>query len=216
MKMALIVLTSCALIARLAQRPRTTPEQAFWTWFESNEAALFDFEADQERIFDQIGTELHKIDPALTFEFGPKSNGRREFVISADGIRSAFPKVEALYAAAPTLPRWKFIKFRPRRTAADIAYGGVSVKAQSVLVAVEPAGSKVNITIFIPGYTTAAYKTYMAITFLLLDQALGEYDVEMRVANIEIKPASEAPVTAHPLEALPKVVDSMLSTKRTQ
>jgi hypothetical protein len=210
MKVALLFF----IFALLAQRLNGSREQEFWKWFQSNEADLFDFEKDQQRIFDRIGDELHRVDPALTFEFGPKENGRREFVISADGIRAAFPKVEALYAAAPSLPRWKFIKFRPRRKPMDITYGRVTVKARSVVVGLEPAGPKANLTIFIPGYSRPSYQTYMAIVFLLLDEALGEYDVETRVGNIEIKELREAPPGAYSLEALPKAFDSSFPKNR--
>jgi len=214
MKVALLFFMSLAPFALFAQRSSGSPEQEFWKWFQSNETALFDFENDQERIFDRIGNALHKIDPALTFEFGPKEGGRREFVISADGIRSAFPKVEALYAAAPSLPRWKFIKFRPRRAPMDITYGSITVKARSVVVGLEPAGPKANLTIFIPGYSRTAHQTYMAIAFLLLDEALGEYDVETRIGNIDIKPLTDAPSSACSLEALPRAFDSSFLSKR--
>jgi hypothetical protein len=133
-----------------------TPEESFWKWFQKNENVLFDFEKDEERTLNALGTEMHKVNPNLTFEFGPKEDGRREFVISADGIQEAFPEVEALYATAPRLPRWKFIKFRPRRTPSDISYGGVSVKAASVSVLVALNGRVADVTVFIPGYTKSA------------------------------------------------------------
>jgi hypothetical protein len=152
-----------------------------------------------------------KLNPNLTFEFGPIEDGRREFVISADGIREPFPEVEALYKGAPSLPRWKFIKFRPRRKPNDISYGGVSVKALSVSVLVEQKGQMVDITVFIPGYTQAAHKTYAAIAFLLLDEALGEYDVETRVGQVNVDSVSKAPAQRYSLEALPKAVDSVLA-----
>lgn len=75
---------------------QVTPEQSFWAWFQNNQDFLFDFEKDQERVFDRLATEMHKVNPSLTFEFGPKEDGRREFTISADGIRKAFPAVQAL------------------------------------------------------------------------------------------------------------------------
>jgi len=200
-------------LAFFSRRSQTTPEQEFWKWFQSNEPSLFDFEKNQERIFDRILKELHRVNPDLTFEFGPKLNGRREFVISADGIKTAFPKVESLYASAPSLPRWTFIKFRQRRAPSDVNYGGVSVKTTSVLVQLQPAGSKADVVIFIPGYTSAAYPTYAPIVFLLLDQALGEYDVEMHVGKIEIRPVSEAPAGALSLDALPKVFDDSFVKK---
>src|ERR1700692_1741982 len=121
MKLASMLLLSL-MLTMCAAGPKDTPEQAFWKWFQSNESSLFAFEKDQEHTFDRLGAEVHKLNPSLTFECGPKENGRREFVISADGIREAFPEVEALYASAPSLPRWKFIKFRPRRTPSDTSY----------------------------------------------------------------------------------------------
>jgi hypothetical protein len=189
---------------------KATPEQRFWIWFQSNEAALFDVEKDQPRMFDRLAAEMHKVNPSLTFEFGPKEDGRREFTISADGIREAFPKVEALYAAAPSLPRWKLIKFRQRRKASDVSYDGVSVQARTVTVQVVRDGPKVNLAVFIPGYSATAKQTYEAIAYLLLDHALGEYDVEMRVGAIDIKPISQAPANVYSLDVLPKVVDDLL------
>ena len=50
----------------------------------------------------------------------------RELVISADGIKEPLSEIEAMYAAAPSLRRWRFIKFRPRNPM-DVDYGGLSV-----------------------------------------------------------------------------------------
>ena len=45
-----------------------TPEQRFWHWFSKHEAKLFDFERDQEKIFNRVSTEMQKVHPDLTFE----------------------------------------------------------------------------------------------------------------------------------------------------
>ena len=92
---------------------KTTRERDFWTWFRQNETILFYFEKDQERIFDELSGQLAKVDSNLSFEFSSIIDGRREFIISGSGIRESFPKVESLFAAAPKLPRWIFIKFSP-------------------------------------------------------------------------------------------------------
>lgn len=96
---------------RLFSKP--TKEQRFWSWFARNTDRLFQFEADQEAIFDDLGAALEKVHPGLTFEFGPVREGKREFIVSADGIRELFPAVRALVAAAPVLSRWAIIPFRP-------------------------------------------------------------------------------------------------------
>ena len=192
MKHAFVLLLS--LIGGFAlscKRAQATPED-FWKWFQGNEDMLFNFEKNREQAFDKLGAEMHKLNPSLTFEFGPIEDGKREFVISADGIKEAFPQVEALYAAAPSLPRWKFVRFRPRRKPMDVDYGGVSVRAASVAVQLARNGQVADVTVFIPNYSEADSKTFMAIAFLLLDGALGEYDVEMRVGQIKVESTPKA------------------------
>jgi hypothetical protein len=197
------------LIAMLGLfKVEATPEQEFWSWFQKNEASLFSVATNQEVIFDRLTAEMQKINKALTFEFGPVENGKREFVISADGIKDAFPDVERLYASAPKLERWFFIKFRPRRIPMDIQYNGVKVKADDVYCTVESDRSKAGITVFIRGYQPDGEKNYKAIAFLMLDQALGEYDVETKVGFIEVKPFSaESGLEKKPLKDVTTVFD---------
>ena len=68
-----------------------------------------------------------------------------------------------------------------------------------------------NIAIFIPGYTETARQTYLSIAFLMLDQALGEYDVETRVGEIRVENVTQAPADAAPLKDLPKRFDEMFA-----
>lgn len=93
-----------------------SPEARFWSWFEENESRLFAFENKQEQNISELLRELHRIHESLTFEIGSETKGLREFIISADGNRAAFPFVIRLADAAPSLPRWNIVKFRPRRT----------------------------------------------------------------------------------------------------
>jgi len=218
MKRKATILLTMAMIAPLFTGFRAraaTPEQTFWTWFQKNDAALFDFERDQEKTFDRLATEMHRINPDLTFEFGPKKDGKRDFVISADGIKSAFPAVEALCAAAPTMPHWKVIKFRPRRNPMDIEYKGVSVKVSTVRVHMQVNGGLVDLTVYIPGYSPDS-KAFVAINYLLLDQALGEYDVETYVGEIRIQASPHPGEKTVSLDELPAALDSFVKGRRLQ
>jgi hypothetical protein len=109
---------------------QNSPEEEFWRWFLANDTRLFDFESDRERVFDELQARLHKVKAGLTFEFGPKENGARDFVISADGIKDVFPSVVLLANAAPSLPRWKIIKFRPRRGLGPISLNGLRLSPE--------------------------------------------------------------------------------------
>jgi hypothetical protein len=195
-----------------------TPEVDFWQWFQENESRLFDFEKDQERIFHDLGIALKKVHPDLTFEFGQKENGKREFVISADGLKSAFPAVESLYAAAPSLGRWSFIKFRQRQHPLyDIDYGNKIIKVPDVhfRLANDENPNKIGILIFMPGYNEAEKKVYDHIAYLMLDEALGEFDVETKVGFIEIQGYdSEYFPGSLPLDELGSRFDEVMKNKK--
>ena len=95
--------------------PAKTNEDKFWNWFCKNSKMIFNFESNQEEVFDKIQKESQKLNSNLSFEISSIKDGKREFVISADGIIDAFPVVEKLYNAKPDLSEWTFVKFRPRR-----------------------------------------------------------------------------------------------------
>jgi len=164
-----------------------SPEQKFWKWFESHEGMLFDFERDRENIFDELSVEMNKVNPDLTFEFGPvNGNGKREFVISAGGIKKSFPSVELLFSTSPNLDRWEFIKYRPRRSPLnDLDYGGKSIASKDVDFKMFKDGEKVGIVLFLDGYNEKEHDTYGNLGYLFLDEALGEYDMETKVGFIE-------------------------------
>lgn len=190
-------------------------EEAFWKWFNNNESRLYDFEKDQDRIFQELSAELTKINENLVFEFGPKENGVRDFVISADGIKKAFPFVVSLADKAPPLSRWKIIKFRPRRPPfPEIRYDGVSRKLDQIKFTLEPDGGKAGMTIFIDGYESSQHQKFLGIAFLYLDNCLGEYDVETKVGFIKVEAMTKATqVEKTPLSKLPDIFDRFFAAK---
>jgi hypothetical protein len=190
-------------------------EENFWKWFQANESRLFDFEQDQDRVFGELGPEMKKVHPDLTFEFGPKKDGRREFVISADGNRNAFPAVVALADKAPELQRWEIIKFRQRRgRLPDLGYEGTRVKSEDIEFTIEPDRDKAGITLFIKGYDETSHQRLVTIGFLYLDSTLGEYDVETKVGFVNFKAANEqTTLVKRPISELPKVFDDFVASR---
>jgi hypothetical protein len=171
-------------------RPRSGPE-TFWNWFRGHEPALFEFERDQGRVFAQLAAALRNVHPDLVFEFGPVEGGRREFVVSAGGIKSAFPAVESLVECAPTLPRWRFTKFRPRRhVSGAFTLGPVHITTDRVFVSYERANGLWHLVVHLPGFTPTPEQWYEQAGYLLLDQALGEYDVETKLGSISFSVAA--------------------------
>jgi hypothetical protein len=190
---------------------KKSPQEWFWEWFEANEDKLYDFDTDRAKKFKELKTALSKVHPDLTFEFGPIENGARDFVISADGLKDAFPYVESLYAKAPVLNRWRFIKFRPRREGLGISIDGLKLNTEDIEVSLETDSDKVGLTVFIKGYNEALKDSFTKAAFLLLDFTLGEYDMVTKVGFIEIKPYEEVSnYKRHNLSALPRIFDEFI------
>jgi hypothetical protein len=186
------------------------PEE-FWNWFIEHESNLFDFELHKERIFDELAAELQKLDPDLTFEFGSNDGSTREFVVSAGGIRRAFPAVTSLVAAAPTLPRWKVTAFRPRRPPSAVELGDVRVDPEDVWFTLLDNGNNVGLYLFIPGLQEERLDLRQ-IGYLLLDTTLGEYDVETRLGLIKmLSPETRTRGDRYPLTQLPALFDGLIS-----
>lgn len=200
-----LALTSFAALA--------DPAQDFWKWFTKNQAPYYAFKPDdvsvREPLFDALSSQLRKIDDNLTFEFGPVESGKREFVISADGIKSSFPAVQDLVGKAPALPRWHVVAFRQRRMPVDaIEFEGISIDPRTVLVQLYRDNGKIGLTLYFAGYSDARSKAYGQAGYLLLDDALGEYDMETKVSFVEFKPlGGETPAHSVPVSDLAAAFD---------
>ncbi|MBK6750124.1 MAG: hypothetical protein IPG67_08980 [Acidobacteria bacterium] len=83
------------------------------------------------------------------------------------------------------MPKWKIIKFRPRREQMrEITFDGKRVFSRQISFTVEADGDKAGITLFMEGYEPSGHNTFGSIGFLYLDNCLGEYDVETKVGFV--------------------------------
>lgn len=214
--MKLLALIVLAVLVPMKLFATDSKEEIFWKWFEKNQDALFHFENDREAVFDRLARALNKVNDDLTFEFSPiRKNGTREFVISAGGIKTAFPSVETLYVAAPKLPRWTILKYRQRRFPInDLEFAGRTVKASDVHYAMfkDVDSKKVGIMLFLDGYSEKEKGTVWGhIGYLFLDEALGEYDVETNVGEVVfLDRQSKYFEQSRPLSELPAHFDERL------
>ncbi len=165
---------------------------SFWDWFEKNESRYFsmDFnnQQEQEKLFDELGNRLEKINENFTFEFGKLDENTMDLVISAGGIEQAFPEVIALVNAAPKLERWKTTAFRQKKDeVSSIQLGGIEINGDNTVVRLYKDGDKIGVVLFLPEYTETPNQVFEQIGFLLLDQTLGEYVVGTKVGFVEFE-----------------------------
>jgi len=211
-----VLIFAMGIFSIFSSKADASVEDNFWKWFQKNDDMIFNFERDTEAVFDKLSAALAKVDPELTFEFSPvRDNGKREFVISAGGIKKSFPSVELLFDSSPELNHWKIVKYRPRRTPLnDLNYGGISVKADDVFYNIYKDEEKLGVVLFFDGYKENESTVYGNLGYLFLDEVLGEYDVETKLGFIEFHSKnSEYFEGSRPIKELAEHVDEFYSGK---
>lgn len=200
----------------------------FWKWFKPREQKLFEMEPGDAQ-FQALSSEIKSIDEKIEFEIAPAPEGMKELAISAAGNEAVFPLVEATVNSAPELTKWRVVAFRQRVPAEllkdlEIAANktgpdgkidptqkpfGVAVKDMRFTMV--RVGKKVNLVIFIKDYKNDSEQEHLAM--MMLQQAVGEYDLVKKIDSIEFKPLNDATAKdAKPFESLGDTLDKTLST----
>lgn len=181
----------------------------FWDWFKKNDNAFFYFEQNQNFLFNCLKSQLNKIHSDLVFEFSPiLQDGRREFVISADGIESIFHIVNDIVNKAPKLNKWHIVAFRqPRKGITQITYDNLTVNFDDVFFRYGKDNGHIALELNIRNFYESPEWTGAA--FILLDNILGEYYTATSLSRIEKKLLNEQDIkNLHPIKDLPKIVQS--------
>jgi hypothetical protein len=185
------------------------PEEKFWDWFKKNSNTIYHFEENHEQVFDMINNEIAKVNHDLTFEFGPiQEDGKRIFVVSADGIKSVFPAVFQLVNSVIELDQWRVVAFRQRMDAIELQCGVIKLTFDDVYVKIYEDEDRLGLVLFVKECNEVDDNLKQAI-YILLDSALGEYDVETKIGCIEVLPFSELKNDANvnTLSRLAEIVD---------
>ncbi|MGG1220931.1 hypothetical protein ABE236_26225 [Priestia endophytica] len=183
------------MFKRLFKRKFT--EKEFWTWFEQNCEDYFQLDQDKHEIlFNRLASKLSRYHPDLVFEFNVEMDkGRREFIISADGIISAFPAVTRLVEAAPPLVLKKFnvIAFRQRQIdEQEVHFEDISLNTKDVFFTYteDTRMNRLDLVMHIRGYNQRN-EHFIGAAFILLDSLIGEYDVGTKIGEITFEPYQE-------------------------
>ena len=198
-----------------------SPFDAFWRWFVVAERGLRDAHgggtAAVEIAVTEIGNRLRRVHPELCFEYDRADDGVYELILSAGGIRSLFPAVSALKQAAPEVPGWRVIAFRPRKTScARVQLGEAVLEPQDLWYRLMPDADQADLDLFVADLTPETLEGLGGAAFLMLDAALGEYDVATRIGAIDFDALPEDPAgfDLKPIDALRADFDALFPQTR--
>jgi len=155
----------------------------FWNWFETNNHKylfLDDIsEEEKENLMNELLAHLHEYCDELYFEIGGDPDKRNlELIITAEGIRENFPKVEELINAAPRLKDWVFIKFKPALGPGFITdYEGTKFDpAKIIYIPLDNRNdqSLIGLNVCYPELNEDNREKYLFATYIMVDTLIGE------------------------------------------
>ena len=155
----------------------------FWNWFESRQASfLFLNEVsaqEKDRLMNDLLEQLHAYSTGLYYEIGGHPDEDEvELIITAEGNRDYFEKVETLVDGAPVLKNWRFIKFRQAHGPGFVTeYDGTRFDPDKILfipLIHKTNPSKIGFNVCYSELTEENRAKYLSATYILLDTLLGE------------------------------------------
>lgn len=176
---------------------KASNEAVFWQWFVENQSRFEHFERDQDALLDELTNAIHTYRQDLVFEVGAKKERDvRKLIISADGIKELFAAVSTLVAAAPKLEGWRIIAFRPRMenyAAYSVKYGGRTFDPKKFWFHARINHGRFEVIFYHPSYRNEDRQLMIAGSYILLDMALGEYDVVTGISQLDHQLLPEDP-----------------------
>jgi hypothetical protein len=190
----------------------------FWTWFAAREEQYRSLDAGRaDGLLDALEERLSACAPGLWFEIGGRREGPRELILTAGGDPRLFEDVRRLVAAAPALPAWRVIAFKPPQGFAFVATcDGVRIDPRELWyqpLEAERHPELLGLLITGPGYSDEAHSRFKHACRVVLDTALGEVVAAEEIHYVEVGALPRDPA-AEGFLALPELAEFVASRRR--
>lgn len=207
MKKGILAAIGSIFIAQPAQAQNISNAE-FWDWFVRNKSMIEQYDRKTESVMNAVEAKIKAVYPDLWFEIGQAEDKVYEFIISAGGLKSAIPSVIDLYKAAPQIPGWRVIAFKPRRDAPVLDHGGIRFNVADFYYQSDYYEGLTDLKVYVKGLTRENEDVYGMAGFLLLDTVIGEYDVMTALGNIKFEPLPQDRAEMKPLTGLAAEIDA--------
>lgn len=192
---------------------KKSPESVFWAELKKIESKLTDPNQDLYELIQELNKKVKDYNSGLVTEISVLKDGKRNVVISADGISDMFPVVETLVSAAPKFDNINVIAFRPRKPGFKnhgIKYRGIELNSGNVSFIAAKRDGCFDLALFHPEYEGENKEAAIGASYILLDAMLGEYDVVKGIRYIDFRVSPPEGIgQPHEITNLPLILDKV-------
>ncbi len=184
----------------------------FWKWFVEHESdfhrAVDEHKNIERDFFARLSPRLNELrKDCFYFLAGMADKDTAELILTAEGNIRNIPFLEALVAAAPDLPHWKFTLLKPSLDIQDINIemeGYPFNKDTLSFYANEDPQlpDEINITVIYKGYKEKDKDIISNGSYLFLDNFLGELEFATTIDRLEVKGSDGVNSELIPIEKL--------------
>ncbi len=169
----------------MAQPSKTSQ---FWTWFQANEGDFPPTSEFDDAYGGELSCRLTDIKSRLVYEIAILDDAKNELIISGDGVKELIPFVQNVVEAAPEIDGWEIIAFRPRMdkyVSFTLNFGDRNFNPKELWCWSRVEGRNFDLIIYHAEYSDKIRNVLVNGTYVLLDMALGEYDVMTGIRYID-------------------------------
>ena len=167
----------------------------FWQWFTDNHKTytfLTSIEQSvKEELLDNLLAQLHKYCDKLYFEIGGFPDEEQELIITAEGNKEYFSKIEELIAKAPNINGWSFIAFKqPTNDQFKSKWGDIELDSQDIwFIPLESEDPReIGIRVYVPNYDLIRDNdSSNPLLLKMIDTIVGEKSFSEDITYIEFE-----------------------------
>jgi hypothetical protein len=189
----------------------------FWNWFkDNNKRYVFPNSVDpvtKEKVLDDFLEQLHKYCDKIYFEIGGYPDEDQELIVTAEGNKEYFDKVEELIGGAPKIEGWIFIALKqPMPGHFKSKWGDIELNTEEMWFA--PLSSEdpndLGIRVYLRNYDLIKDSEHlMSILFKMFDTILGEksFAVDIDHVDTDLQPNEPEEEGLYPILDLPNYIN---------
>jgi hypothetical protein len=193
----------------------STPTQ-FWNWFlEHNKAYTFLHSLDddvKEKLLEDFLEQLHLFSEHIYFEIGGLPDEEQELIITAEGDREYFDKVEELAQDAPAVEGWTITAFKqPVDEHFKSCWADMELDTEDMwfLPLCSSNPTDLGIRVYLKNHELVQDNEYLLpLLYKVLDTILGEksFSIDIDYVDTDLLPDNPEEEELYPILQLPQYV----------